>query len=114
MTRVNAFQGVYFSEAQIVAENEALGALAPLDTLGQDVAPFAAEWLRSVDDMTHVSEFSKIQPPSVLPRAPHEQQRDLSTACEKLQQRGDPASQNLAKVIQTYLQLNREVTFRTG
>lgn len=114
MTRINSHDGVYWPETSAVAENEALAAPAALDAIGQDVAPFAGEWLRNVDDMTRASDFSKIHSPTHVPRAPHEQQRDLASVCDKLQHRTDPVSLRLNSVIQMYLQLNREVTFRSG
>lgn len=112
MSRIESV-GVYQVDVSRLQENTSLGAVPPMREVGADTAPFAAEWLQRLQDMSEPSRYAQLaQPRWTDPSAPptkSEMQQALMTAFRK----AESTDSTLAKVIERYLRLNLEMAHRS-
>ena len=112
MSRVGQF-GVYQSDVMRTQENQVLGAVPAARELGADSAPFAAEWLQRLNEMSEVNRFASVSPPSWVDASAPPSRAELQQALMTAFQKAESTDPSLAGVLERYLRLNLEMTHRT-
>ena len=112
MSRVGQF-GVYQTDVQRTQENQVLGAIPAARELGSDTAPFAAEWLQRLNEMSQANRFAGVAPPSWVDASAPPSKAELQQALMTAFQKAEASDPRLANVLERYLRLNLEMTHRT-